>query len=88
MYICMCVYVCMHVCVCMYACMCECMYVCVYVCVYVCMYVCMAHTSIGGGSMKSNVMRSLTPMALRERTVEARLVRWISGTAVGNISSR
>ena len=44
-------------------------------------------TSMGGGSMKSKVMRSLTPIALRERTVEARLVRWISGTAVGNISS-
>ena len=39
---------------------------------------------MGGGSIKSNVMRSLTPMALRERTVEAKLVLWISGTAVGS----
>ena len=45
-------------------------------------------TSMGGGSMKSNVMRSLTPIALSESTVDARLVRWISGTAVGSISSR
>jgi hypothetical protein len=29
----------------------------------------------------------LMPMALRESTVSERLVRWISGTAVGNISS-
>jgi len=42
---------------------------------------------MGGGSMKSKVMKSLTPMALRDRTVEAKLVRWISGTAVGSISS-
>ncbi len=45
-------------------------------------------TSMGGGSMKSKLMRSFTPIALSERTVEARLVLWISGIAVGSISSR
>ena len=44
-------------------------------------------TSMGGGSMKSKDKRSLMPIALRERTVSERFVRWISGTAVGNISS-
>ena len=45
-------------------------------------------TSIGGGSMKSKESKSLIPIAFSERTVLARLVLWISGTAVGNISSR
>ena len=45
------------------------------------------HTSIVGGSMKSKESKSLIPMALSERTVLARLVRWISGTAVASISS-
>ena len=45
-------------------------------------------TSMGGGSMKSKERRSLIPIAFSESTVYARLVRWISGTAVGSISSR
>ena len=37
--------------------------------------------------MKSKERRSLIPIALRDSTTKARLVLWISGTAVGNISS-
>ena len=44
--------------------------------------------SVVGGSMKSKERRSLMPMAFSESTVLARLVRWISGTAVESISSR
>lgn len=42
---------------------------------------------IGGASMKSKAKRSLMPMAFKLSTVDARLVRWISGTFVANISS-
>ena len=38
--------------------------------------------------MKSKDNKSLIPIALSERTVLARFVLWISGTAVGSISSR
>ena len=44
-------------------------------------------TSIGGGSMKSKESKSLIPIALSDSIVLAKLVLWISGTAVGSISS-
>lgn len=44
-------------------------------------------TSIGGGSMKSKDSKSLIPIALSDRIVLAKFVLWISGTAVGSISS-
>lgn len=37
--------------------------------------------------MKSKWIRSLMPMVLSCSTVVAKLVRWISGTGVGSISS-
>ena len=40
----------------------------------------------GGASMKSKLIKSLTPIAFSDNTVVARLVRCISGTAVGTIS--
>ena len=47
----------------------------------------MTMASVGGGSMKAKPSRSLMPMAFSCSTVAARLVRWISGTLVGSISS-
>lgn len=43
--------------------------------------------STGGASIKSKWSRSLMPIVLSWRTVVAKLVRWISGTGVGSISS-
>jgi len=40
----------------------------------------------GGGSIKSNCNRSLTPSDLSSNTTLARLVRWISGIVLGNSS--
>ena len=48
----------------------------------------MSHTSIGGGSIKSNESKSFIPMAFSDKMVLAKLVLWISGTFVDNISSR
>lgn len=41
----------------------------------------------GGASMKWKRIRSCTPSDFSKSTTLARLVRWISGTAVINISS-
>ena len=45
------------------------------------------NTSMGGGSIKSKESKSFTPIALSDSIVLAKLVLWISGTAVGSISS-
>lgn len=42
---------------------------------------------VGGGSMKSKLMRSLIPSDLSSSTTLPRLVRWISGTDVSSISA-
>ena len=36
--------------------------------------------------MKLKLIKSLIPIAFRIKTVEARLVRYISGTVIGSIS--
>ena len=38
--------------------------------------------------MKSKASKSFIPMAFSDRIVLVKFVRWISGTAVGSISSR
>jgi ATP-dependent RNA helicase DHX8/PRP22 len=40
----------------------------------------------GGGSIKSKLSKSLTPIALSWRIVDDRFVRWISGIELGSIS--
>lgn len=40
----------------------------------------------GGGSIKSKLSRSFMPIAFNYNTVWVKLVLWISGTLVGNIS--
>jgi len=41
---------------------------------------------MGGGSIKSKLIRSLMPIALSSKTVLAKLVLYISGMEVGSIS--
>ena len=40
----------------------------------------------GGGSIKSKLSRSFTPIALSMRIVDERFCRWMSGTGDGSIS--